>query len=285
MTALSNSTKKSSVLRLNEKLLTKTKWREFPIKVNAAGISDASAKGETYIPSKNGSLVYFNTTNIDAASTTIKTNGGKTLYPKTAIGGEPARVDKPAFKGADDFARCRFDQTRANRLSLRNNVKVKNPFAVRRKLLHTQCKRRNIKFHRLAALKSNFITSTAFPVGRIIQVINLVVETEAKILTLIKFRQLFRIAPVNVHSPNLICAVAVREKNDKASATCRRRKIVKCSGVNRQQKRFCAVFVHRPDFKCAADCRDIDDSAVFHKQRRLCFAAPMVTSRRFSMSD
>ncbi|MDX2243653.1 MAG: VOC family protein [Leptolyngbyaceae cyanobacterium bins.302] len=58
----------------------------FPIHENASGISGALAKGESYIPTTKGSLVYFNTDNIDEVLSKVNSNGGRTLYPKTLIG-------------------------------------------------------------------------------------------------------------------------------------------------------------------------------------------------------
>ncbi len=58
----------------------------FPFSENASGISGALAKGETYVPAKTGTLVYFFTPDIDSTLAIVSTHGGKTLYPKTAIG-------------------------------------------------------------------------------------------------------------------------------------------------------------------------------------------------------
>jgi len=58
----------------------------FPINEAASGISGALAKGESYVPSTKGTLVYFNTDNIDQVLSRVNSNGGKTLYPKTSIG-------------------------------------------------------------------------------------------------------------------------------------------------------------------------------------------------------
>ncbi len=58
----------------------------FPLKENETGISGALAKGKTYIPSKNGTLIYFDSENIDETLIRVEKNGGKTLYPKTSIG-------------------------------------------------------------------------------------------------------------------------------------------------------------------------------------------------------
>ena len=58
----------------------------FPFFDNVRGISGALAKGETYLSSKTGSLVYFFTDDIDSVLAKVNSNGGKTLYPKTSIG-------------------------------------------------------------------------------------------------------------------------------------------------------------------------------------------------------
>ena len=58
----------------------------FPQLENGKGISGALAKGETYKPSKTGTLIYFDTENIDEILIKVGKNGGKTLYPKTSIG-------------------------------------------------------------------------------------------------------------------------------------------------------------------------------------------------------
>jgi uncharacterized protein len=58
----------------------------FPLIENGEGISGALAKGKTYKPSKNGTLVYFNTDNITATLQKVIKNGGKMLYEKTSIG-------------------------------------------------------------------------------------------------------------------------------------------------------------------------------------------------------
>lgn len=58
----------------------------FPSNENTSGISGALAKGESYIPSPKGTLVYFSTDNIDDTLVKVHSSGGKTLYPKTPIG-------------------------------------------------------------------------------------------------------------------------------------------------------------------------------------------------------
>jgi predicted enzyme related to lactoylglutathione lyase len=58
----------------------------FPNDPGAPGISGALAKGDSYIPTTEGTLVYFSTDNIDDTLSKANANGGKTLYPKTSIG-------------------------------------------------------------------------------------------------------------------------------------------------------------------------------------------------------
>ncbi|MCU0355915.1 MAG: VOC family protein [Cytophagales bacterium] len=58
----------------------------FPFDEKGLGITGALAKGEIYKPTKNGTLVYFRTDNIDKTLRKANQNGGKTLYPKTSIG-------------------------------------------------------------------------------------------------------------------------------------------------------------------------------------------------------
>jgi hypothetical protein len=58
----------------------------FPLDEGAPGISGALAKGESYVPSTQGTLVYFSTDSIDDILDKVNSNAGKTLYPKTSIG-------------------------------------------------------------------------------------------------------------------------------------------------------------------------------------------------------
>jgi hypothetical protein len=53
---------------------------------SARRISGALAKGQTYVPSLNGTLVYFETDDIHKVLKAANANGGKTLYPRTSIG-------------------------------------------------------------------------------------------------------------------------------------------------------------------------------------------------------
>lgn len=59
----------------------------FPLLEDSPGISGALAKGEIYVPSKTGSLIYLHTSDIDLTLKKVAAAGGKTLYPKTSLGG------------------------------------------------------------------------------------------------------------------------------------------------------------------------------------------------------
>ena len=59
----------------------------FPLLEDSPGVSGALAKGEIYVPSKTGSLIYLNTPDIDLTLKKVSEAGGKTLYPKTSLGG------------------------------------------------------------------------------------------------------------------------------------------------------------------------------------------------------
>ncbi len=58
----------------------------FPFDGKNSGITGALARGEIYIPSKSGVLIYFNTGDIENTLSKAMQNGGQTLYPKTSIG-------------------------------------------------------------------------------------------------------------------------------------------------------------------------------------------------------
>jgi uncharacterized protein len=66
--------------------IDKNEMALFPFKEESLGISGALAKGDIYKPTKNGTLIYFNTESIDQALLLVIKNGGKVLYPKTSIG-------------------------------------------------------------------------------------------------------------------------------------------------------------------------------------------------------
>jgi len=58
----------------------------FPARDGATGITGALAKGDSYVPGKQGARLYFSTTDIDETLRQVLRAGGKVLYPKTSIG-------------------------------------------------------------------------------------------------------------------------------------------------------------------------------------------------------
>lgn len=58
----------------------------FPFYESSKGITGALAKGNTYIPSKQGTLVYFDVENIDKILSMLKKE--QILYPKTKVEGK-----------------------------------------------------------------------------------------------------------------------------------------------------------------------------------------------------
>ncbi|MFD2555549.1 VOC family protein [Sphingobacterium tabacisoli] len=55
----------------------------FPFSESKSGISGALAKGDVYIPTKNGVILYFKTADIDDTLQKVIEYGGRILYPKT----------------------------------------------------------------------------------------------------------------------------------------------------------------------------------------------------------
>jgi uncharacterized protein len=58
----------------------------FPSSEEGSGVSGALAKGDTYIPGRQGVRVYFDTESIDKTLANAVAVGGKVLYSKTFIG-------------------------------------------------------------------------------------------------------------------------------------------------------------------------------------------------------
>lgn len=58
----------------------------FPIEQGAANAPGAIIKGEGYVPSHEGSMVYFSVEDIDGTLSKISKNGGSVLNPKMGIG-------------------------------------------------------------------------------------------------------------------------------------------------------------------------------------------------------
>jgi predicted enzyme related to lactoylglutathione lyase len=71
-------------LELNE--LGALKMACFPMNKGAPGASGALVKGDGYLPSHNGTLVYFSVKDIEDHLTRVKAHGGRILIPKTGIG-------------------------------------------------------------------------------------------------------------------------------------------------------------------------------------------------------
>jgi predicted enzyme related to lactoylglutathione lyase len=57
-----------------------------PMDDSAYGVAGSLVKGEDYIPSHAGILVYFGVPDVEPVLERIKQNGGKVLMPKTSIG-------------------------------------------------------------------------------------------------------------------------------------------------------------------------------------------------------
>ncbi len=58
----------------------------FPRADGKPGASGALAKGDVYVPTKTGVIIYFDVPDIDAALARATRNGGTVLYPKTSVG-------------------------------------------------------------------------------------------------------------------------------------------------------------------------------------------------------
>ena len=58
----------------------------FPLDENAPGISGALAKGEIYKPTKEGTLIYLKSKDIDKTLELALNSGGAVLFPKTSNG-------------------------------------------------------------------------------------------------------------------------------------------------------------------------------------------------------
>jgi len=58
----------------------------FPASGEASGITGALAKGESYLPGKQGSRIYFSVVSIEDTLHKVQLVGGRVLYPKTSIG-------------------------------------------------------------------------------------------------------------------------------------------------------------------------------------------------------
>ena len=59
----------------------------FPASPGSSGASGALVKGDVYVPSKSGPIVYFGTENIDRTLERVRKAGGKILYPEKRLDG------------------------------------------------------------------------------------------------------------------------------------------------------------------------------------------------------
>lgn len=81
----------------------------FPFEESSRGISGALAKGDAYVPTKKGIIIYFKTDNMDATLEKVTSEGGKILYPKTVN-------DKLGFVVAE------FEDSEGNRIALHQTI-------------------------------------------------------------------------------------------------------------------------------------------------------------------
>lgn len=58
----------------------------FPLDPSADGIGGALSKGEVYVPSKTGTLIYLNVISIDETLERLQEQGSEILFPKTEAG-------------------------------------------------------------------------------------------------------------------------------------------------------------------------------------------------------
>lgn len=58
----------------------------FPRTDGAPGASGALAKGDVYVPSKSGPIIYFDVADIDPVLERARTKGATILYPKKHVG-------------------------------------------------------------------------------------------------------------------------------------------------------------------------------------------------------
>ncbi len=58
----------------------------FPSSEDAAGATGALVEAKSYVPSHEGTMVYFSVSDIDAVLRNVEKNGGKIINPKMSIG-------------------------------------------------------------------------------------------------------------------------------------------------------------------------------------------------------
>lgn len=82
----------------------------FPFYDEATGITGALAKGDVYIPTKNGVILYFSTADIDETLRNVLNLGGNILYPKT-------------FNEKYGFYVAEFEDSEGNRIAVQQLLK------------------------------------------------------------------------------------------------------------------------------------------------------------------
>lgn len=81
----------------------------FPFEESSLGISGALAKGDAYVPTKQGVIIYFKTENIDATLEKVISQSGKILYPKT-------------INDLLGFIVAEFEDSEGNRIALHQTI-------------------------------------------------------------------------------------------------------------------------------------------------------------------
>lgn len=71
-------------LQLQEMGPLKMAW--FPMERDVPYATGSLVQADSYVPSHNGSVVYFSVSSIDETLPRVEKNGGKILNPKTSIG-------------------------------------------------------------------------------------------------------------------------------------------------------------------------------------------------------
>lgn len=80
----------------------------FPMKEDTLGATGTLIKADTYVPSYDGSMVYFGVDDIEAVLNKVKKEGGKVLTEKMSIG-------EHGFVG-------HFEDSEGNRVALHSNT-------------------------------------------------------------------------------------------------------------------------------------------------------------------
>lgn len=93
-------------IAVNEMNNLKMGW--FPFKENGGGSSGTLMEAESYVPSYNGTMVYFSVDDIEATLKNVSDNNGKVITKKMSIG-------EFGFVG-------HFEDSEGNRLGLHSNT-------------------------------------------------------------------------------------------------------------------------------------------------------------------